>query len=321
MLDYAPSAGSRRQVLQASLFAALFWAALMAGSGQATADQMIVALVNDEPISAYDVSQRTRFMAMTSGQKPTAALRKKIIKELIEEKLKLQEAKKLGVSVTEERITQTLEGIAKRNKMPLNKLVGGLKQAGVNVRTFRDRIKVALVWRQVVQRKFRHQVSVSATQVDEALTTVEGEGQATTEFQLRRVRLELGEEPDQETIATRLVEAEALRSRFRSCEKIEDVIKGVRKASIKSVGRKRTEQLPQPSRALLMKAKAGQMTPPNLTPTGVELFAVCSRKQIKTDAKKRQAVEQKMQAEEYNRLAKRYFQDLRRDAFIEHRSK
>lgn len=321
MFEKSPTAALPRLAVSMALFSALFWAALVTSGGQVSADQMIVALVNDEPISAYDVSQRTRFIAMTSGQKPTAALRKKVIKELIEERLKLQEAKKLGVAVTDERITQTLEGIAKRNKMPLNKLVGGLKQAGVNVRTFKERIKVALLWRQVVQRKFRHQISVSATQVDAALTTAEGEGQATTEFQLQRVRLELGEEPDQETIATRLVEAESLRSRFRSCEKLEDVIKGVRRASIKSVGKKRTEQLPQPSRALLMKAKAGQMTPPNLTPTGVELFAVCSRKQIKTDTKKRQAVEQKMQAEEYNRLATRYFQDLRRDAFIEHRSK
>lgn len=321
MFEYSPTAALPRLAVSMAVFTALLWAGLVTGNGQASADQMIVALVNDEPISAYDVSQRTRFIAMTSGQKPTAALRKKVIKELIEERLKLQEAKKLGVSVTDERINQTLEGIAKRNKMPLNKLVAGLKQAGVNVRTFKDRIKVALLWRQVVQRKFRHQVSVSATQVDEAVTTAEGEGQATTEFQLQRVRLDLGEEPDQETIATRLVEAESLRSRFRSCDKLEDVIKGVRRASIKSVGKKRTEQLPQPSRALLMKAKAGQMTPPNLTPTGVELFAVCSRKQIKTNTKKRQAVEQKMQAEEYNRLATRYFQDLRRDAFIEHRSK
>lgn len=302
-----------------SLFA---FAAVVLASSRAFADQMIVALVNDEPISAYDVSQRMRFLAMTSGQKPSKALRKKVVEELIEERLKFQEAKKLGVSISEEQITQTLEGIAKRNKMPMSRLVAGLKQAGVNVRTFRDRIKAALIWRQVVQRKFRHQVSVSAAQVDEALTTEGGgEGQDTTEFQLQRVRLELGEEPDQERIASRLIEAESLRSRFRTCDKLEDVIKGVRRASIKQIGKKRAEQLAQPSRALLMKAKAGEMTPPNLTPTGVELYAVCSRKKVTTNIKKRQQVEQKMQAEEYSRLATRYFQDLRRDAYIEHRGK
>lgn len=309
---------ARQMAWIVSLFA---FAAVVLASGRGFADQMIVALVNDEPISAYDVSQRMRFLAMTSGQKPSKALRKKVVEELIEERLKFQEAKKLGVSVSDEQITQTLEGIAKRNKMPMSRLVAGLKQSGVNIRTFRDRIKAALIWRQVVQRKFRHQVSVSAAQVDEALTTAGGEGQDTTEFQLQRVRLELGEEPDQERIASRLVEAESLRSRFRTCEKLEDVIKGVRRASIKQIGRKRAEQLAQPSRALVMKAKAGEMTPPNLTPTGVELYAVCSRKKVTTNVKKRLQVEQKMQAEEYSRLATRYFQDLRRDAYIEHRGK
>jgi peptidyl-prolyl cis-trans isomerase SurA len=294
---------------------------ILAMAGPARADQMIVALVNDEPISAYDVSQRLRFLVMTSGKKPSAALRKEVIEQLIAERLKLQEAKKLGVTMSEDRVTAVLKSIASRNKMPLDKLVAGLKRGGVNIRTFRQRIKSNLIWRSVVQNKFRHQVNVSASQVDAALSSSEGDGKSTTEFHLKRVRLEHSDDADQETIAERLLEAEGVRGRFRSCDKIEDVLKGVRHASIKAIGRKRSDQLAQPSRALVMKAKAGQMTPPNITPTGVELYAVCSRRVVHTNAKARQAIERKMQDEEFNRLATRYFQDLRRDAYIEYRSK
>ncbi|MGI9382902.1 MAG: hypothetical protein ACR2PO_07090, partial [Methyloligellaceae bacterium] len=58
----------------------------------AQAEQKIIVLVNDQPISAFDVAQRLRFMAVSTRQKPDAALRKKVVNILIDETLQLQEA-------------------------------------------------------------------------------------------------------------------------------------------------------------------------------------------------------------------------------------
>ena len=65
---------------------------------QAQAEQSIVVIVNDDPISAYDIEQRERFLAITTHEEPSAALKKKATEMLIEERLQMQQAKKLGLT-------------------------------------------------------------------------------------------------------------------------------------------------------------------------------------------------------------------------------
>jgi peptidyl-prolyl cis-trans isomerase SurA len=116
-----------------------------------------------------------------------------------------------------------------------------------------------------------------------------------------------------------LVEAERLRQRINSCSSIAKVIKPVRKASAKSVGRKKANQVAQPTRAILLATKEGQMTPPTITSSGVELYVVCARRSVKRDDKQRQKVRSKLVSQEYDILARRHLRDLRQDAFVEHR--
>lgn len=284
-------------------------------------EQTIVVLVNDEPITNYDVTQRMRLLTVTSRQRPSDALRKKVIEELISERIQLQEATKNNVVVSDDQVQQVFEQVAKSNNMNGDQLQRSLVQLGVNSRTMKQQIRARLAWRSVVQRKFRPQVSVNASQIDKAISDqapVEGQQKA-TEFQLQRVRLELPDEPNQRTIAGRLVEADRLRSRVKSCSDIAEVTRLVRKASVKSVGRKKAGQLAQPMRAILLATKKGQMTPPTITSSGIELYVVCARHSVNRDDKQRQQVRRKLVSEEYNILARRHLRDLRQDAFVEYR--
>jgi peptidyl-prolyl cis-trans isomerase SurA len=285
-------------------------------------EQKIEILVNETPISAYDIMQRTRLNAVTTRQKPNEELKKKSIEELISEAIQLQEAKKNGIIVPKEDIDKTLDGLAKRNNMTGERLTQGLAQLGVNIRTLRNKFEAQLAWREVVRAKFRSQVSVGNAEVDRALsdeTSDDSGGEKTTVLQLQRVRLEMSEGADQPTIAKRLIEAGQLRERVTSCEQIENAIKSYSRASVKSVGRKPANELPQPSRALLTVAKTGQLTPAYVTPTGVELYAVCGRHTIQADNSKREEVERKLMGEQFEVLAVRHLRDLRQEAYIDYR--
>lgn len=285
-------------------------------------EQRIAILVNETPISAYDISQRTRLMAVTTRQKPSEALKKKAIEELISEAIQLHEAKKNGIIVPKEEIDKTLDGLAKRNNMTSERLTQGLAQLGVNTRTLRNKFEAQLAWRDVVRAKFRSQVSVGNAEVDRALSeqaSDDDSGEKTTVLQLQRVRLEMSEGADQATIAKRLVEAGQLRERITTCEQIENALKGYSRATVKSIGRKPANEMPQPSRALLTVAKTGQLTPAYVTPTGVELYAVCGRHTIQADNSKREEVERKLMGEQFEILAARHLRDLRQEAYIDYR--
>ena len=287
----------------------------------AQSEQSIVVLVNDEPITNYDITQRMRLLTVTTRKPANDAMRKKVIEDLISERIQLQEATKNSVIISDDQIKEMLGRIAKSNNMSADQLIASLAQLGVNIKTMKEQIRSRIAWRQVVQRKFRNQVSVNASQIDKAISVEapSGEQQQATEFQLQRVRLELPDDPDQRTIANRLVEASRLRSRINSCSSIAKVIKPVRKASVKSIGRKKAEQVAQPTRAILLAAKEGQMTPPTITSSGIELYVVCARRTVNRNDKQRQEVRSKLVSQEYSILARRHLRDLRQDAFVERR--
>ena len=77
--------------------------------------------------------------------------------------------------------------------------------------------------------------------------------------------------------------------------------------------------VPEPTRSMLLSAKDGDMLPPATAASGVEIYAVCGRRPIKTDEKTREKAMEELAAKEFEALAKRYLRDLRQDAHIEFR--
>lgn len=308
-----------RLLVVMTLLVVAAWPSLASAQTQ----QSIVVLVNDEPITTYDVSQRMLFMQVTARQGTGAQEREKTIEELITERLQLQEAKKEGIIIDEGQVNEVIDNIARRNNLTGEQLSQALQQRGINIKTLKDRIKASLAWRSLIKKKFRYQVIVGEADVEKALASgaVDGEaagtGREKTEFQLQRVLLDTGANADQKVLAARLVEAEALRSRFNSCAALPGLMRNLRDAAAHDVGRRAADDIPQPARALLLAASAGQMTPPMVTASGIELYAVCARHTVQANDEQRRTLQAKIADEEYQRLARGYLGDLRASAFVE----
>ncbi len=292
------------------------------GTTLAQTEQRIAVLVNDDPISAYDIEQRERFLAVTNREKPSPALKKKATDMLIDEHLKTQQGKKLGITADPSDVTKVLENMSKKNKMTIADLTSALAQMGVNIKTLKDRIKTQILWRDVVQRKFRRDVLIGDAEIDEALAGSEAneEGGSTPKpavLQVRQVKFALASGSD-EVVARRLAEAEALRARFSSCANVIELTKGISGTSVKSLQDQSISALAQPARTLVMHAKVGQMTPPVISASAVELYAVCGKRAAQDDPKRKAAKNQLMRQELALR-SERLLRDLRQDAFIEYR--
>jgi peptidyl-prolyl cis-trans isomerase SurA len=77
--------------------------------------------------------------------------------------------------------------------------------------------------------------------------------------------------------------------------------------------------LSQPARTLVMKAKVGEMTPPTLSGSVIEAYAVCGKHVVKGDPEKRQETERNLLEQELGIRAEGLLRDMRQDAFIEYR--
>lgn len=311
----------RRSRLARALVLVMAASVLLAPAAAAQNAQSIVVLVNDEPVSDYDVQQRMKFRAVTSGQEPTSAMRKKVIEQLVSERIQMQEAEKNGIAVDKSKVDEIIGRVAESNNMTAAQLEKTLGRGGVNIRTMRDEIEARIAWQQVIRQKFRYQVDVGDAQIDEALSKDDSasQGDEKTQFQLQRVRLDLSDQPEQKAIAARLVEGEKLRRGVSSCSDLSGAVKNLRDASVKSMGRKTADEVAQPTRAMLLAAETGRMTPPIVTSSGIELYAVCNRRSVNVNEEQRKKVRSELLQEEYSVLAERHLKDLRQDAYVEYR--
>jgi peptidyl-prolyl cis-trans isomerase SurA len=296
---------------------------LVGTANRGTAQEVsIKVLVNDDPISDYDIDQRTRFLAITEQSQPSPELKQKAIDMLIDERLQIQEGRQQGVSPDEDDVNKILGDMAKKNNLDVDGLTTALGKAGVNIKTLKDRVRSQLVWQETVRNKFRRDVQIGDADITAAMAAgTEGEtgaaaAPAETTLQLRQVKYEIPAGADQGTIAARLAAAENLRANFSNCA---DLAKGVEGASVKTLSDEKPSSLAQPARLLVTSAKIGQMTPPTVAAAAIELYAVCGKRSFRGDDTARAETQRKLMNDEMKIRAERLLRDLRQEAFIEYR--
>lgn len=243
-------------------------------------------------------------------------MKKQALDELIDEKLKLQEAKRLNVTVADEEVDRVIAGIAERNKMTLQKFT---EQVGGTLEPMKTRIRSTLSWNDVIRRRFGPQIAVTTKDVDKFVASATAGGEDQVELDVQRIIINMPAKLDQAGVAQRVSDAEAIRAKFKDCKSSRSIVTGVAGAKFEELGKRRPSAFPEPTRSLLLNAKDGEMLPPSVGESGVEIWAVCGRTVIKAEEQKRTEAEGELKQKEFELLAKRHLKDLRQDAHIEYR--
>ena len=124
--------------------------------------------VGDRVITNYELQQRALFLTLlrAPGDPESQAL-----DALIDDKLRLIEAEKLGLEVTPEGLQEGLNEFASRANLTAEQFVEALAQGGVEAQTFRDFVEAGLIWRDIVRAKYAGSVTVTEDEVDRALVS------------------------------------------------------------------------------------------------------------------------------------------------------
>ena len=124
--------------------------------------------VNDAAITNYEVTQKMRFLEFLglSG----SDLRQQAIDRLIEERLQVQEATRLGGRLSPGDLNDAMTEFAGRGNITLDEFMGRLQQAGIDRETFVNFIRAGALWRALVQTRFGAQIRITDAQIDQALS-------------------------------------------------------------------------------------------------------------------------------------------------------
>ena len=130
----------------------------------------IVAIVNDEPITFMDLSNRMQLIIVSSNLPDNSETREKlygqILQSLINEKLQAQEAKKLSISITTQEVDNNIKFIEKNNNMEERTLIDTLYKNGVPKSALPSRILANIILEKLLQKVIQPKVIITDNEIE-----------------------------------------------------------------------------------------------------------------------------------------------------------
>jgi len=288
--------------------------AAVAASGACA--QQVVLIVNGEPITALDIEQRGKLMQLSTHKTP---VRQEVIDDLINERLKVREAKRWSLDVSNSEVDSAYASMAGRMRFTADQLTQSLAKSGVNAATLKARIKADLVWPQLVRGRYQASLQVGEKDLLTAMENKSDEG-AGYDYALRPILFLVPSGSPETFVEGRKREAESLRGRFQGCDDGLNFARALKDVAIREQVVRSSADLDAFEQLSQLRRKVGRLTPPEVTKYGVEMYAICSKKESSSDNTpgKRQARESIM-AQRYEQKSKQYLQELRRSAMIEYK--
>jgi peptidyl-prolyl cis-trans isomerase SurA len=290
--------------------------ALVAGPARA---QAIMAMVNGDPITAFDVDQRIKLVKLTEHK---AVTQKEALEILVNERAKIKEGKRFGLDLSASEVDDQFEAMARRMKVPTEQLAKALEQQGIRPESLKARIKADFIWQQLVRGRFTQSLLVGEKEVQTAMNA-NGEAKPddgnSFEYSMRPVVLLVTRSAENSSVDMRRKEAEALRARIQSCDEAKEVFRNLRDAVIRDPVQKTSADIPQSLRGVLDATPIGHLTAPEVTRQGVEMVALCDKKPTTIDSPQKREMRDKLYQRKFEAMSTKYLNEIRRSSMIEYR--
>ncbi|GLK77115.1 molecular chaperone SurA [Methylopila jiangsuensis] len=298
--------GLRLRLLPALALAAVACAAPAAA-------QSVAVVVNGQPILSSEIKSRSALLTLAGGGKGggVAAARQ----ELIEEKLKLAEAKRFGITAPDEQVNAAFASIAERSKLTPQQFAQAIGQRGVSAQTLKDRIRAEMVWAQFVRRKFSAQMQAQNSNILPA-PGAKADNRA-VQYTLRQVVFVLPKNATAAQINQRRAEANAARGRFPGCAQAVQFATSLRDVAVKEPVTRSSASFGKELSEQLSKTKIGGLTAPDRGEQGIEMIAVCERKDIADDNMLRRQAMDDVGGKQLEEKSKQYLEQLKSRAVVQ----
>jgi peptidyl-prolyl cis-trans isomerase SurA len=150
----------------------------------------IAAVVNDDVITQLDIFARLRAAMLSARLEDTPEARQRLLptvmRTLIDEHLKAQEARAQGVTVGNGEVNARIETLARRNNSSREEFESMLTSNGILVSVLADQIRADIAWTRLVQRKLRPTIRITDAEINEALSRAKA-AQGKNEYRIAQI--------------------------------------------------------------------------------------------------------------------------------------
>jgi peptidyl-prolyl cis-trans isomerase SurA len=309
-----PKPHNRLTALAVGLFAAL----MMLGASSTARAQQVVAFVGGQPITALDLEHRMKFLLLSTKKQPS---KREALDSLIDEILEINEAKRFSINVPDSEVENSYSNMATHMGLDAQKLTQILTTAGASDDTLKRRLRAQLAWSNLVRGRYKASFEINDKDVQAELDLHKSDSQKNAvgyEYIMRPVVFIVPRGSPEAAYETRKRDAEALRARFQNCTEGVQFARALEDVAVRDQVSKYSSELAQQLRDILDNTPVGHLTPPETTAEGVQMFAICAKKETKSDTPEMREVRDQMLQQRFGARSKRYLDSLRRAAMIEY---
>ncbi len=314
----------------ALLFTAGVPVAAQAGS------QGVIAIVNDRPITGYDVDQRLKLMKLLGA----AAGRKEALQSLIDEVIKLDAARKYKFEAADAQIQQQIERMAKGMGTDGAGLDVRLKQQGIASASFRQYIAAQIGFSRMVSSKYRTNTDVKPEDVARKRAEIERDVKKrlaeiqrdprmkpVTVYTLQQIDLPIenaGDAMSEQLMQARAVEAVQFIQRYKGCNSAKAAAEGIFNVKVGKLIEADAAKLPKQLKATLDKVGAGKAIGPVRGKNSIQVIGFCGVRTLtppkpKFEMPNDEQVANALSNEKFAEYEDKYIKELRQTAYIEYK--
>jgi peptidyl-prolyl cis-trans isomerase SurA len=293
-------------------------AALLLACAAAPAQaQTVVVVVNGDPVTNFDVEQRSKLISLATQKPPP---RQQVIEELIDEKLKVQMLRRFAIEGIDKDVDTAFANMARRMRATPRQFAENLEKQGVKAETLKSRMKAEIVWSQIIRGRYQSAFQFSEADIKAKVQAKQGGdvGPAGHDYTLRPILFVVPRGSPQSLMEARMKEAEGLRSRFQGCDQGLPMARAIGSVAVRAPIVRGSADFSPALREVLAKTEVGRLTPPEVTTEGIQLYAVCSKKDSDTTPAEKE-MRDTMYQEAFETHSKRLLKELRSQAMIEYR--
>jgi peptidyl-prolyl cis-trans isomerase SurA len=294
----------------------------------------VIATVNDTPVTSYDIDQRIKLLGIL-GQ--TGGFdRRKIGNDLINDVVKISEAKRYRIEPTEKEIDAALAGMAKGLKTDLTGLQNKFAKQGLSLISYRQYVSAQMSMSRLLSAKYKEKVQLDPGEADRKLAEIK----ADIASKINKIMSDPRNQPilvysivvidfpvegnDPQLRQSRAIEAAQYIQKFRGCSSARAAASGIFNVKVGKNIEADSRRLPKQLKAEFDKRGIGKAIGPIPAKTGIQVIAYCGNRTIapkrpNAPLPTKDMIERVALNEKFDKIERKYVMIMRKNAVIEYK--
>lgn len=247
----------------------------------------IVAVVNDEVILSSDLDEKMTIIKQQLTAKGTIPpreriLRRQVLERLISDRLQIQLSKRQGIRISDQRLNDTIQNIARQNNMALKEFKDALEKDGFDFSNFRENIRSEMMMTRLRQRRVGDLITITEQEVDNFLSTQAVQGNIQDEYRLAQILIAIPEGASPAQISATKLKTEKILKRLNSGENFSQLAvaesNGQNALESGDLGWRKGGELPTPFVPAATSMKIGEISELIRTSSGFHIIKLVDKK-------------------------------------------